>query len=231
MSNTENLDGIRADSLQSRVKIFTGKDFHLWKFQFLTYAEVREVDGYFNGREPKPGDDATEEEKKKWKKGDSVARNILLTALDYNQMQLVTNCVSGREMWERIKQKYEKESLSTQSKLRKEFHNLKNGEKKLETYIKEFDSLCDKMRGVGLEVSDREKVLQLTEGLNDMEYDVIVTNILENEEIEYEEACGKHLIYEARHQKTEGESMEGESFFRSERQGKRQIRQRWWQIW
>ena len=213
MSGTENLDGIRADSLHSRVKIFTGKDFHLWKFQFLTYAEVREVEGYFNGSEPKPGEDASEEEKKKWKKGDSVARNILLTALDYNQMQLVTNCVSGREMWERIKQKYEKESLSTQSKLRKEFHNLKKGEKKLETYIKEFDSLCDKMRGVGLEVSDREKVLQLTEGLNDMEYDVIVTNILENEEIEYEEACGKLLIYEARHQKSEGESMEGESFF------------------
>ena len=94
MSGTENLDGIRADSLQSRVKIFTGKDFHLWKFQFLTYAEVREVEGYFNGSEPKPGEDATEEEKKKWKKGDSVARNILLTALDYNQMQLVTNCES-----------------------------------------------------------------------------------------------------------------------------------------
>jgi hypothetical protein len=37
-----------------------------------------------------------------------------------------------------------------------------------------------------------------------MEYDVIVTNILENEEIEYEEACGKLLIYEARHQKDRG---------------------------
>ena len=59
MSGTENLDGIKADSLQSRVKIFTGKDFHLWKFQFLTYAEVREVEGYFNGSEPKPGEDAT----------------------------------------------------------------------------------------------------------------------------------------------------------------------------
>ena len=212
MSVLENLDGIRADGLQSRVKVFTGKDFHLWKFQFLTYAEVREVEGYFDGSIAKPGEDASEDEKKKWKKGDGVARNILLTALDYNQMQLVTNCGTGREMWERIKQKYEKESLSSQSKLRKEFHNLKKGDRKLETYIKEFDSLCDKMRGVGLEVSNNEKVLQLTEGLDDMEYDVIVTNILDTEGIEYEEACGKLLIYEARHQKTEGDSMEGESF-------------------
>ena len=213
MSVLENLDGIRADGLQSRVKVFTGKDFHLWKFQFLTYAEVREVEGYFDGSIAKPGEDASEDEKKKWKKGDGVARNILLTALDYNQMQLVTNCGTGREMWERIKQKYEKESLSSQSKLRKEFHNLKKGDRKLETYIKEFDSLCDKMRGVGLEVSNNEKVLQLTEGLDDMEYDVIVTNILDAEDIQYEEACGKLLIYEARHQKTEGDSMEGESFF------------------
>ena len=83
------------------------------KFQFLTYAEVREVEGYFDGSITKPGEDASEEEKKKWKKGDCIARNILLTALDYNQMQLVTNYRIGGEMWERIQEKYHKESLST----------------------------------------------------------------------------------------------------------------------
>ena len=65
MSVLENLDGIKADGLQSRVKVFTGKDFHLWKFQFLTYAEVREVEGYFDGSIAKPGEDASEDEKKK----------------------------------------------------------------------------------------------------------------------------------------------------------------------
>ena len=135
-------------------------------------------------------------------------------------MQLVTNCVTGREMWERIKEKYQKESLSTQSKLRKEFHNLKKGDRKLENYIKEFDSLCDKMRGVGLEVSNSEKVLQLTEGLDDMEYDVIVTNILEKEGIEYEEACGKLLIYEARHQNSESDSGKGETFMSQRGRGR-----------
>ena len=98
-------------------------------------------------------------------------------------------------MWERLRLKYEKESLSSQSKLRKEFHNLKKGEKSLENYIKEFDALCDKMRGVGLEITNNEKVLQLTEGLSEMEYDVIVTNILDIDGVEYEEACAKLLIY------------------------------------
>ena len=220
MSGSEILDGIRAEGSLGRAKVFTGKDFHLWKFQFLTFAEVREVDGYFDGSVTKPGEDASEEEKRKWKKGDGVARNILLSALDYNQMQLVTNCGTGREMWERIKQKFEKESLSSQSKLRREFHNLKKGDRKLENYIKEFDSLCDKMRGVGLHVSNKEKVLQLTEGLNDMEYDVIVTNILELEEIAYEEACGKLLIYEGRHQQFEGDSNKGETFMSQRGRGR-----------
>jgi hypothetical protein len=122
-------------------------------------------------------------------------------------------------MWERLRLKYEKESLSSQSKLRKEFHNLKKGEKSLENYIKEFDALCDKMRGVGLEITNNEKVLQLTEGLSEMEYDVIVTNILDIDGVEYEEACAKLLIYEARHARGEGDSRDGESFL-SQRGGR-----------
>ena len=126
-------------------------------------------------------------------------------------MQLVTNCSTAREMWERIKLKFEK--------LRREFHNLKKGDKSLDSHIKEFDSLCDRMRGVGLEISNNEKVLQLTEGLSEMDYDVIVTNILDIEGIEYEEACAKLLIYEASHGRADGDLKEGESFL-SQRGGR-----------
>ncbi len=85
MNPSEVLDGIRAGDTLGRVKVFA------WKFQFLTYAEAIEVVGYFDGTEVKPIEGASAEELKKWKKGDGLARNILLTALDYNQMQLVTN--------------------------------------------------------------------------------------------------------------------------------------------
>ena len=89
----------------------------------------------------------------------------------------------------------------------------------MDSCIKEFDCLCDRMRGVGLEISNNEKVLQLTEGLSEMEYDVIVTNILDIEGIKYEEAYTKLLIYEARHGRADGDSKEGESFL-SQRGGR-----------
>jgi hypothetical protein len=68
-----------------------------------------------------------EDEKKKWKKGDECGKKHLAHCLGLQSDAACHKRVSGREMWERIKQKYEKESLSTQSKLRKEFHNLKKG--------------------------------------------------------------------------------------------------------
>ena len=74
---SDDQDGIRAGSVH-KVKMFTGKDFHLWKFQFMTYAENREVDGFLDGSEKKPEEDASVDEKKRWKKGDSTARTILL---------------------------------------------------------------------------------------------------------------------------------------------------------
>ena len=82
MGETESLDGNRAGDILSRAKVFAGKVFHLKNFQFLTYAKVREVHGYFDGSKAKPSEGATAEEVKKWKK--EVARNILLTALDSN---------------------------------------------------------------------------------------------------------------------------------------------------
>ena len=69
------------------------------------------------------------------------------------------------------------------------------------------------------EITNNEKVLQLTEGLSEMEYDVIVTNILDIDGVEYEEACAKLLIYEARHARGEGDSRDGESFL-SQRGGR-----------
>ena len=207
----EDQDGIRAGTVH-KVKMFTGKDFHLWKFQFMTYAENREVDGFLDGSEKKPEEDASLEEKKRWKKGDSTARTILLTAIDYNQMQLVTTCITAQEMWEKLKGKYEKESLSHRSKLNREFHSIKKGQRSLESYIKDFDAICDKMRGAGITLSNDEKVVQITEGLPEDAYDVIVTSILEQPGVEYEEACERLLIYEARHTKRDN-NQEGESFF------------------
>jgi hypothetical protein len=59
MSGTENLDGIGADGLRSELKFSREKIFICGNSEFLTYAEVREVEGYFNGSEPKPGEDAS----------------------------------------------------------------------------------------------------------------------------------------------------------------------------
>ncbi len=92
MNPTQVLDGIRAGDTLGRVKVFAGKDFHLWKFLFLTYAEAEEVVGYFDRTEVKPIEGASTEELKKCRKGDDLSRIILLTALDYIQMQLLTNC-------------------------------------------------------------------------------------------------------------------------------------------
>ena len=207
----ENQDGIGAGTSTHKVKMFTGRDFHLWKFQFLTYAESHDVKDYYEGTIEKPIDD---QELKVWKKRDSVARTILLTSMDYSTMQLITTCSTAKEMWDKLKGKYEKDSLSNQAKLKREFHNLKKEEgMNLETYIKNMNAIVDKLGGVGIQVANDDKVTQLTEGLPQEEYDVIITSILETPNIDYDEACERLVVYEARHKKSEMDNIDGESFY------------------
>jgi len=202
-----------------KVKVFSGRDFHLWKFQLLAFAEYREVDEFILGIDSKPGEGATLEEKRRWKRGDSLARTILLQSVDYGQMQLLTSCETANEMWEKLKSKYETDTLSNQAKLRREFHNIRKGKQSLEKYIKEFDALCDKLRGVGVEVKEEDKILQLTEGLPSEDWDVIVTAILETRDVTYEEACNRLLVYEARHRGKEKEQ-EGEALYSGRGRGR-----------
>ena len=89
----------------------------------MTYAEKREVDGFLNGSEKKPEEDASVDEKKRWKKGDSTARTILLTAIDYNQMQLVTTCNTAQEMWERLLAEFADVAASNVRSLLGKFHS------------------------------------------------------------------------------------------------------------
>lgn len=85
MGGYEILNVIKAEGSLGRAKVLTIRDLLLWKFQFLTHAKAREVDGYFVVSMTKVVKDASEGEKRKWKKGDIVARNIFLTALDYSK--------------------------------------------------------------------------------------------------------------------------------------------------
>jgi hypothetical protein len=53
--------GIGAGDSQ-RVKIFNGKDFHLWKFQFLIQATIKDIVGFLDGSASMPNEGSSMED-------------------------------------------------------------------------------------------------------------------------------------------------------------------------
>lgn len=77
---------------------FTGKNFNLWKHQLRIALDGREIFPIVNGTEKL--DNA--EDKEEWKRRDNLAKWIITTAVDQNHLNMIINCKTSAEMWERL---------------------------------------------------------------------------------------------------------------------------------
>jgi len=140
--------GIRADSLKDFK--FDVTDYHLWQFTMTRYLRILKLWGYVNGDIPRPDENEDEEDILNWDESNTEAEGVIASAVSKGQLQLITQCRSAQEMWDKLKETYKNESKTNQLRLLEQYHGatMKKGTA-IEAHIKYMDSLVDKLRGVG----------------------------------------------------------------------------------
>lgn len=155
----------RPDSI--KVRPFVGKGWHLWKFKMEQYLDLMNVWEYVSGEFPQPLDDSSVEAKRLWRRHDLIARNVLCNSVDDERLQMLTMSKTAAEMWRALSDKYEVVSIANEMRLDQEFANLKQGNKTVNTYLKDINATVDNLRGIGKIISDRGKMLAFLKGLNE----------------------------------------------------------------
>lgn len=169
-----------------------GSNYARWKLRMQNVLEARDLDEVVYGSDLSP----TEEEKarslapitdenkatillligrvKNFKIKDARARTVLTAGLDDKHMDIVSDCKTAREIWERLRQEYvEKSSTSLQMLLTEYFSYKKESEKSISEYVAKIDGMAAKLRDMGNDQTEAAILVRIITGLPDEYQDMI----------------------------------------------------------
>ncbi|EZA58226.1 hypothetical protein X777_01589, partial [Ooceraea biroi] len=112
-------------------KLKDANGYPLWKFQigiYLEAAELLEV----TQQQPTPAQLQSVE----WKKKDAKARRIIVSTLEKHSLIHIVTCTTSYEMWQKLKEIYERDSQHQKCAPIQEFFEYKKGsDSNMATYI------------------------------------------------------------------------------------------------
>ncbi|KAL5805601.1 hypothetical protein ACOSQ4_028334 [Xanthoceras sorbifolium] len=111
-----------------------------------------------------------------WRKTDQLLVCWIRSTLTPSVLGQVTRCVTSCEVWRTLEEHYSQQSLAKIMQLRSQLHHTKKGSMTVSEYILKIRSIADCLVAAGQQVSDRDLLMNILEGLGS-EFDAVVVNI------------------------------------------------------
>ena len=112
-----------------------------------------------------------------WQQVDLLLRSWVIETLPEEALGHVVGMNTAREVWECLEAKYLQATKERELQLRRQLQMPKKDNVSLDTYLRNFKSICDSLVAIQKSVSDEDKTIQLSHCLG-TKYDVFVTTML-----------------------------------------------------
>uniref|UniRef100_A0A2N9FA52 Uncharacterized protein n=1 Tax=Fagus sylvatica TaxID=28930 RepID=A0A2N9FA52_FAGSY len=112
-----------------------------------------------------------------WQQVDLLLRSWVTGTLSEEALGHVVGMNTAREVWECLEAKYLQATKERELQLRRQLQMPKKDNVSLDTYLRNFKSICDSLAAIQKSVSDEDKTIQLSHCLG-TKYDVFVTTML-----------------------------------------------------
>jgi hypothetical protein len=81
------------------IKLYNGKNFHLWKFQIHAILLGNDLIGLVDCSVPKP---AEEDQQPDWIKKDNLVTSLLYKGVDETILEAFMNCTTSKQIWDKL---------------------------------------------------------------------------------------------------------------------------------
>ena len=132
-----------------------------WKFQMRHFLLSRGLMKYVDGTE-RLADDADAATQRTFRDNSQKALSTLVMAISTPQLYLVTSCESPKDVWDTLRNHFERETLANKLFLKKKYFRkeMKEG-MSMEAHLKEMKELTDKLASIGAAISEDDQVVTL----------------------------------------------------------------------
>ncbi|KAL5822970.1 hypothetical protein ACOSQ4_020870 [Xanthoceras sorbifolium] len=215
-SNTHGMDfSSLAKTLHFNLPIKLDEDnFIYWKTQILPAINALDLEDFIDSTKTPPSqfinvqvcdengethiEQQPNKEYQKWKKSDQILLFWLISTLSQKVVGQVTKCKSAREAWMKLENLYSQKSLAKIMQLRQHLQTIKKGARSVSDFILQIKNVGDALSAAGEEISERDLLLCLMNGVGH-EYDAVVVLISsQRSTMSLEEAQFLLLMHEQR---------------------------------
>ncbi|UYV62719.1 hypothetical protein LAZ67_2001718, partial [Cordylochernes scorpioides] len=199
----------------SRIKVFNGENFSLWKFQFRLLLEQQKLLELLEGLEIKPNvvssDSNSDSSLQNWKSKDVKARMLLSQAIELKFLQPLMNCTSAPQMWQKLLAIHEQKSEFTIGLLWQQFFDARLTSETISDYIAKIKNISAQISQMGGTITEDQKVAKILNTLpSSMRYFVAAWESLDPKAQTLNNLTARLLIEETRNQQS-GSSKQDEA--------------------
>ncbi|KAL5543220.1 hypothetical protein UlMin_010930 [Ulmus minor] len=181
-------------------------NFLLWKNMVLPVIRGNKMEGFITDAKECPPEfiEVTEEgadeaelkenpEHENWVAQDQVLLGWLYNSIDIEVASELIGYETSKLLWEAIRDLFGVRNISNIVYYKKEFNKLQKGNMKMSEYLKNMKRLVDNLALAGHRVTLDDLISQTLTGLDSSEYNPVVCQIIENENITWLELQSKLL--------------------------------------
>lgn len=176
---------------KTKIIAFDGKGFHNWKFRMETVLDMHDLLDCLQREvmdiaELQVGDSDTaavsaEKQKKttERKVQEKKCKSLIVQAISDNQLELIKDCQTPKQIWDKLKNVFERRGVSGQLFLRKQLLTLKYVDgvgSDMSDHLLRFDKIIRELKGSGATVEEADAVCHLLVTLPSS-FDSVVTAI------------------------------------------------------
>ena len=130
----------------------TGDNWPVWKFQISIILKGRGFFEVVDGTKIKPTSEG--EALTKWLRDDAKAQEVLVTRIDQGPLTHLLSCETSKEMWDKLKSVFDKESVVSVHLLQQRFFMLEF-DSSVSTFISKIEEIKNSLKTAGETLSDK----------------------------------------------------------------------------
>eukprot|EP00731_Ephydatia_muelleri_P003627 Em0001g3627a len=140
----------------------TEENWSTWKFQTSTVLKAKNLWAFVDGDSATLPADASADQRARYAEQSDQAMAVLVMAISQSLLHLVTDCKTPREIWKALKDRFERNGLTSKMLLMREFLTFRlNQGHSVNDHLKRFKEICDKLSAIEQGVTEEQKVMIL----------------------------------------------------------------------
>ena len=157
-------------------KLEGAKNWQIWKYQMTAILEARELYGHIDGTLTRPSaSDSSSGATASFDKAQKKTKALIVTSIKSDLIYLITECQTPKEIWDTLKQRFERDTMVNKLFLKQRFFSLRMKESDpVDEHLRRMKVITDQLAAIKAPIPEDEHIVALLLSLP-RSYNTLVT--------------------------------------------------------